>query len=163
MKKGFTLIELLVVVLIIGILAAIAVPQYQLAVDKTRVVPYVQHVQSLIKAEQLFKLSEGSYTNQFDLLDTDFTQMCKKLAGNCHNELRTCPGGFALHIPSNNCQSFNPSIELKYCQQTSDCASNVSSFHFAAYFAMQTGKISSCSYKTTRGKRLCAYLNKNFQ
>ncbi len=52
-KTGFTLIELLVVVLIIGILAAVAVPQYQKAVEKSRWGGVIQMMSAVEKEVQL--------------------------------------------------------------------------------------------------------------
>ena len=69
MKKGFTLIELLVVVLIIGILAAIAVPQYQKAVLKARASEALVQGKALLAAEQAYVLSNGVMSMDLDALD----------------------------------------------------------------------------------------------
>ncbi len=67
--NGFTLIELLVVILIIGILAAVAVPQYQKAVAKSRYAKLKPLVKALAEAEEVYYLANGKYTIDVDDLD----------------------------------------------------------------------------------------------
>ena len=68
-NKAFTLIELLVVVLIIGILAAIAVPQYQKAVLKADLHRGIALTESLYQAQQVYYLQHGNFAADIDNLD----------------------------------------------------------------------------------------------
>ena len=70
--KAFTLIELLVVVLIIGILAAVALPQYQVAVMKSRVATLRPLLTAVVNAQKAYYLANGTYATEFDELSVDF-------------------------------------------------------------------------------------------
>ncbi|MBO7238730.1 MAG: prepilin-type N-terminal cleavage/methylation domain-containing protein [Elusimicrobiaceae bacterium] len=68
-NNGFTLIELLVVVLIIGVLVAIALPQYQKAVWKTKNAQLKVLAKSYLDAQHSYYLANGEYAKSFADLD----------------------------------------------------------------------------------------------
>ena len=80
-RKGFTLIELLIVVLIIGILAAVAVPQYQLAVFKSRITLAITYVKAVHDAQEVYYLANGKYASSLADLDIQVTCPTKWTCG----------------------------------------------------------------------------------
>ena len=71
MNKGFTLIELLVVVLIIGVLSAVALPQYTTAVEKARSAEALTLMSSIRYAAERYRLQKDAWPASFNVLDVE--------------------------------------------------------------------------------------------
>ena len=65
MKKGFTLIELLAVVLIMGILTAVAVPQYKKSLERSRMTEAVQMLPAIFDARERLFVEHGTTINDY--------------------------------------------------------------------------------------------------
>ena len=112
MKKGFTLIELLVVVLIIGILASVALPQYYKSVEKTRFSEVIEFTRAFMDAQNESFMRKGSYeTSMYNL------PLCQKIGnswGRCnltyyYAELGVASGGGpCLNFRINKSSAYTP-------------------------------------------------------
>ena len=119
-RLGFTLIELLVVVLIIGILSAVALPQYQKAVEKSRASEGIQNIMNIQRAVEMWVLSNGGLPST-----NTFLIGCKEKAdGKCGVLDIDLESVLTCSTSQNNCESKNFQYTA-YCNSSS-CAVNVS-------------------------------------
>lgn len=75
MRKGFTLIELLVVVLIMGILASVAMPQYFITVEKSRASEAIDALSAIASSEERYYMQKGEYTWFHEQLDIGLSNL----------------------------------------------------------------------------------------
>ena len=116
MKKGFTLIELLVVVLIIGILSAVALPQYEKAVMKARVATIMPVMTTMREAQEVYFMANGQYSTDGAELDMKLPESCTWLSNrwdSAGRNLFTCGKYFVLDVKSGLIE--NAGIGASYC------------------------------------------------
>ena len=148
-NKGFTLIELLVVVLILGILAAMAMPQYFKAVERSRMSEAVSLMGNIAQAQQRKYLQINKYATKYTGLDvspkgaTDSTYHTKGSGGN----------GFAITLATGTGNDAYDKGNVVATREPQTGGTLQYKYVLSRYYA-NSG--TSCRGTDTNGQALCA-------
>jgi len=149
---GFTLIELLVVVLIIGILAAVALPQYKLAVAKSRLAAIKPLLYDLKRSHEEIYLANGTYGGNL----VEAPSYCTN-PGN--RGLRACDKNFLIEVYHDSLVA----VVAYYCPGSQNNWENCrdhGDFSYAVFLDHSTHAYAPqkfwCRYNTSLGQKVCA-------
>ena len=106
-RKGFTLIELLIVVVIIGILAAIAIPKFANTKEKAYVAAMKSDLRNLATAEEAFFYDSAKYTTNVALMNNFVSSVGVVLVINQATGSGWAATTTSLYAPGRQCALFS--------------------------------------------------------
>ncbi|WOO42949.1 type II secretion system protein [Rubellicoccus peritrichatus] len=97
-KKGFTLVEIMIVVVIIGLLAAMAIPAFNKVREQSREKSITNNLRQIASAGQQYILEEGETQVTFTALEGTYFPTIAQVSGENYNALIVGEDGGSLVV-----------------------------------------------------------------